>query len=65
MSGGWIAVDGNETCAADTSQLLSLERRFQLTNQRHHGHCEAVFERARYQVAKRSALCRELAMRGA
>jgi pyruvate-ferredoxin/flavodoxin oxidoreductase len=45
----------------DIAKLLTLESRFQLTDRQDHDHYEALVDRARHQIAKRTALYRELA----
>jgi len=48
---------------SDVAKLLSLESRFQLTDQQDHEHYQALVERARHQITKRVALYQELATR--
>ena len=50
---------------ADVGTLMALEARFQLTDQQDHAHYEALTDRARHQIAKRTALYHEIAARGA
>ena len=50
---------------ADVGKLMAVEARFQLTDQQDHEHYEVLVDRARHQIAKRTALYRELAARGA
>jgi hypothetical protein len=57
MSGGWITVDG--TSPSGTAKCEKRNTAAEIPNG------DAPLERARHQGAKRSALHRELAMRGA
>jgi pyruvate-ferredoxin/flavodoxin oxidoreductase len=50
---------------ADVSKLMAVEARFQLTDQQDHEHYGALIDRARHQIAKRTALYKEIASRAA
>ena len=48
---------------ADVGKLMALETRFQLTDQQDHEHYAVLIDRARHQIAKRTALYQEIAGR--
>ena len=48
---------------ADVGKLMAIEARFQLTDQQDHEHYAVLIDRARHQIARRTALYREIAAR--